>query len=290
MVRGQPGPVLTRAGVVGSPVAHSLSPVLHHGAYAALGLDDWSYERAEVPGGTLRRFVEDLGPEWVGLSVTMPGKEEALALAPEASTAAVAVGAANTLVRRPGGWYADNTDVDGLRAALVEAGLQGARRAVVLGGGATARSAFVALQGLGVRAVEVLVRDRLRPQTAQLLESLGLDTHVRRLADGIPLEAAEVVLSTLPGGTPAPPVHHGYGDGDAGGPGPVVMDVGYAPWPSPFADAVAEATQGRVRVVRGTRMLLHQAARQVELMTGREAPTPAMDLALRRALEGRAQR
>ncbi|KUG54251.1 hypothetical protein AVL62_03160 [Serinicoccus chungangensis] len=277
--------MLTRAGVVGSPVAHSLSPVLHHAAYAALGLDDWSYERAEVPAGGLRRFVEGLGPEWVGLSVTMPGKEEALALAAEASTAAAAVGAANTLLRRPGGWYADNTDVDGLRTALLEAGLEGAHRAVVLGGGATARSAAVALHGLGVRTVEVLVRDRLRPHTAQLLESLGLDTHVRHLADGIPLDAAEVVLSTLPGGTPAPPVRPGRGADR-----PVVMDVGYAPWPSPFAAAVAEATQGRVRVVRGTRMLLHQAARQVELMTGREAPTSAMDLALRGELEGRAQR
>ncbi|WP_298886531.1 shikimate dehydrogenase [uncultured Serinicoccus sp.] len=276
--------MLTRAGVVGSPVAHSLSPVLHHAAYAALGLGDWSYDRTEVPAGGLGRFVESLGPEWVGLSVTMPGKEEALALAQAAGGSATAVGAANTLVRRPEGWYADNTDVDGLRAALLEAGLEDARRAVVLGGGATARSAFVALQGLGVRVVEVLVRDRLRPQTAQLLESLGLDTHVRRLADGIPLDAAEVVLSTLPGGTPAPPVR------DGGAHRPVAMDVGYAPWPSPFADAVAEATQGRVRVVRGTRMLLHQAARQVELMTGREAPTPAMDLALRRALEGRAPR
>ncbi|GAA4887509.1 shikimate dehydrogenase [Serinicoccus chungangensis] len=276
--------MLTRAAVVGSPVAHSLSPVLHRAAYDELGLADWSYERVEVPAGGLQRLLESLGPEWVGLSVTMPGKEEALAGADVHSGSALAVGAANTLVRRPVGWYADNTDVDGLRTALVEAGVEGARRALVLGGGATARSALLALHGLGVRAADVLVRDRLRPQTAELLESLGLDARVRSLADGIPLGGTEVVVSTLPGGAPAPPVH------DGGLHRPVVMDVSYAPWPSALADAVAQATQGRVPVVRGTRMLLHQAARQVELMTGRRPPTSVMDEALGRAIGERAGR
>ena len=276
--------MLTRAAVVGSPVAHSLSPVLHRAAYDELGLADWSYERVEVPAGGLQRLLESLGPEWVGLSVTMPGKEEALAGADVPSGSALAVGAANTLVRRPEGWYADNTDVDGLRPALVEAGVEGAHRALVLGGGATARSALLALHGLGVRAADVLVRDRLRPQTAELLESLGLDARVRRLADGIPLGGTEVVVSTLPGGAPAPPVH------DGGPHRPVVMDVSYAPWPSALADAVAQATQGRVPVVRGTRMLLHQAARQVKLMTGRRPPTSVMDEALGRAIGERAGR
>ncbi len=284
MVRGQPGPVLTRAGVVGSPVAHSLSPVLHRAAYAALGLEGWSYDRAEVPAGELAAHVAALGPDWAGLSVTMPGKEEALSLAVEASAPAVAVGAANTLVRRRAGWYADNTDVDGLRAALVESGVVEVHHAVVVGGGATARSALLALRDLGVRSVRILVRDRLRPPTARLVESLGLDVRVGRLADGLRLDDAEVVLSTLPGGTPAPPVLR------AGAPRATVMDVSYAPWPSPLADAVDQATQGRVPVVRGTRMLLHQAARQVELMTGRDAPTSAMDEALGRALAGRTPR
>lgn len=270
--------MLTRAAVVGSPVAHSLSPVLHGAAYAALGLGDWSYGRVEVPQGALAAHVGSLGPEWMGLSVTMPGKEEALALADDAGPAARSVGAANTLVRRETGWYADNTDVRGLEAALTEAGVGTVSRAVVVGAGATARSALLALHTLGAREVTLCVRDRIRPATAELLERLGVRAHRRALSEGIPLDT-EVVISTLPGGVPSPPVL------PAGTRAPVVMDVSYAPWPSALAGAVAEATHDRVRVVRGTRMLLHQAARQVELMTGLDAPTPAMDAALRRHLD-----
>lgn len=273
--------MLTRAAVVGSPVAHSLSPVLHRAAYTALGLTDWCYDRVEVPQGALAAHVAALGPEWVGLSVTMPGKEEALDLADDTGPAARSVGAANTLVRRETGWYADNTDVHGLQAALTEAGVGTVSRAVVVGAGATARSAILALHTLGAQEVTLCVRDWTRPATDALLERLGMRVHRRALSEGIPLDT-EVVLSTLPGGVPAPPVL------PAGAQPPVVMDVSYAPWPSALADVVATATHDRVRVVRGTRMLLHQAVRQVELMTGLDAPTRAMDAALRGALDDRA--
>ncbi|PZU44504.1 MAG: shikimate dehydrogenase [Arsenicicoccus sp.] len=272
---------MTRAAVVGSPVAHSLSPVLHRAAYTALGLTDWCYDRVEVPQGALAAHVAALGPEWVGLSVTMPGKEEALDLADDTGPAARAVGAANTLVRRETGWYADNTDVHGLQAALTEAGVGTVSRSVVVGAGATARSAILALHTLGAQEVTLCVRDWTRPATDALLERLGMRVHRRALSEGIPLDT-EVVLSTLPGGVPAPPVL------PAGAQPPVVMDVSYAPWPSALADVVATATHDRVRVVRGTRMLLHQAVRQVELMTGLDAPTRAMDAALRGALDDRA--
>lgn len=274
-----------RAGVVGSPVMHSLSPVLHRAAYEALGLTGWSYDRAEVARGDLARHVEALGPEWVGLSVTMPGKEEALDLADEASAEAVLAGAANTLVRRAGGWYADNTDVYGLATALTEAGAGLVARGTVLGGGATARSAVLALRRLGAREVDLLVRDQVRPETRTLLDRLATEqdaprVRVRPLADGIPLDRAEadVVVGTLPGGAPAPPCR------PAGGAAPVVLDVAYAPWPGAMAVKVARATAGRVSVVRGTSMLLHQAVRQVELMTGGTPPTEVMAAALDRAL------
>lgn len=289
MVRRQPGQLLTeepgttrRAGVVGSPVDHSLSPVLHLAAYRALGLTGWSYDRTDVPRGDLRRHVEALGPERVGLSVTMPGKEEALALADDSSPEAQLAGAANTLVRRDdGGWYADNTDIYGLATALGEAGVHQPLRAVVLGGGATARSAVLALRRLGVGEVTLLVRGRLRPETEDLLERLrdldqGPEVRTGRLVDSIPLgpSGAEVVVGTLPAGTPAPEVTwDGAGE-------PVVLDAVYAPWPSTLALAVGEATGGRVAVVRGTAMLLHQAVRQVELMTGRTPPVAAMAAAL----------
>lgn len=308
MVRGEPGPVLSRggpaspvelrreagrrAGVVGSPVEHSLSPVLHRAAHAALGLEGWSYGRHEVPRGGLAAHVAALGAEWVGLSVTMPGKEEALALAAEASAEAELSGAANTLVRRPdgaAGWYADNTDIYGLATALAEAGADRVRRGTVLGGGATARSALLALRRLGADEVDLLVRDRVRPETRLLLDRLSGQpgapvVRVRPLADGIPLDRAEsdVVVGTLPGGTPAPPCRA------AGPERPVVIEVAYAPWPGTLARAVRAATGGSLTVVRGTTMLLHQAVRQVELMTGRTPPVDAMAAALAETLaEGR---
>lgn len=278
-----------RAGVVGSPITHSLSPVLHRSAYAALGLDGWSYDRAEVAAGQLARHVCGLGPEWAGLSVTMPGKEEALALASTASEEALLAGAANTLLRRGVDWYADNTDVPGLAAALAEAGAGAPRSAVVVGGGATARSALLALRRLGVADVTFLVRDGLRPRTRQLLDRLAgtgsaPDVRVRALADGIPLEAgvADVVVATLPTGAPAPAVQ----EPGATAALPVVLDVTYAPWPTPLAAAVRAASGGRVQTVRGTTMLLHQAARQVELMTGLQPPLAAMREALAAAVDG----
>lgn len=310
MVRGEPRAVLSgadaadrpgaaaqrprrRAGVVGSPVAHSLSPVLHRAAYAALGLDGWTYDRVEVRAGALAGHVRGLGPEWVGLSVTMPGKEEALALATRASADAHLSGAANTLVRRGAGWYAENTDIPGLATAVQRevraTGAGPVRQAVVLGGGATARSAVLALGRVGAREITLLVRDRLRPETAAMLERLdGLPDAPRvragRWADGIPLDrrVAQAVVSTLPAGAPAPDLHLPEGEAAA----PALVDVAYEPWPSALAGAVLGRTGGRVTVVRGTSMLLHQAVRQVALMTGLAPPEGPMAAALEAHLAG----
>ena len=114
-----------KAAVLGSPIAHSRSPQLHLAAYRALGLTDWTYERIECTAEQLPGLVGGLGPEWVGVSVTMPGKEEALRLADGVGEDALLTGAANTLVRRQGGWWAENTDVHGLTVALTDAGLRG---------------------------------------------------------------------------------------------------------------------------------------------------------------------
>lgn len=267
-----------RAGVVGSPISHSLSPVLHRAAYAALGLTSWTFESAQVGAGQLRRYVEQLPPEWVGLAVTMPLKEEALALGSEVGAAARLAGAANTLVRRDGGWLAENTDVHGVVQALRGAGVVEPRAATVLGGGATARSTLVALHQLGVREVTFLLRDRLRPETAALVAALGVDARVVPLGGSrltLDRDLADVVVSTLP--PAAGPCELHVPDGARA---PLVMDVVYRPWPSRFAEAVHSASHGQVPVVRGTDMLLHQAVRQVELMTGHNGPASAMRAAL----------
>jgi len=271
-----------RAAVLGSPVSHSLSPVLHTAAYAALGLDGWTYDRHECAESGLAGFVAGLGPEWAGLSLTMPLKRVALDVATSVSVLAAATGAANTLVRRDGGWFADNTDVAGIVAALKGSGGRGAGgRAVVLGAGGTAQAALAALRELGIDDIAVLVRDTAR--TAELRAAavlLGVDPVVSdALADpqraSEALVGADVVVSTLP-----------YGAADAlRGPRGVLLDVVYAPWPTAFA---AGASAAGARVVSGLEMLLHQAAAQVELMTGRPGPVDAMRAALDDAVAARA--
>lgn len=264
------------AGVIGSPIAHSLSPVLHEAAYHALGLQGWSFHRDHVAAGDLAAYVMGLPEDWVGLAVTMPLKEEALALATEADEVATLTGGANTLTRIASGWRADNTDVYGLQQALRDGGLTTTDSAVVVGSGATARSALVALSHLGVHEVRLLVREEVRPAALELAARLGLHATTSRYADG-PTSWGHpgVVVNTVPSGA-TPPV-----DGWELPEGAVVFDVVYAGWPTPWA---AQWQSEGVTVARGDRMLLHQAVAQVQLMTGRNAPVALMGQALSTAL------
>jgi shikimate dehydrogenase len=258
------------AAVLGSPVAHSLSPVLHNAAYAALGLTDWSYGLHECREPELAGFVDGLGPEWAGLSLTMPLKRVTLDVADEVDELAGAIGAANTLVLT-GRRTAYNTDIVGIGATLGDV----SGRAVVLGAGGTAQSALAALREAGIDDVTVLVRDLARtPELRDTAERLGVAPRiVAALADpasaSAELVGADVVISTLPPGGADPLVPPGAGA--------VVLDVVYAPWPTPFAAAALAAGAG---VRSGLEMLLHQAVAQVELMTGKPGPVAAMRTAL----------
>ena len=150
-----------KAAVLGSPIAHSRSPQLHLAAYRALGLDGWSYERIECTAEQLPTLVGGFGPEWIGVSVTMPGKFAALRFADERTPRAELVGSANTLVRSATGWRADNTDIDGVTGALEEAS-EG--HAIVVGSGGTAPAVVVGLAELGVQRITVVARSRRRPR------------------------------------------------------------------------------------------------------------------------------
>jgi len=275
------GPI-RRAAVLGSPVAHSLSPVLHRAAYDALGLTGWRYDRFEVAEDGLAGFLDGLDGSWAGLSLTMPLKKAVLPLLDEVSPLAAEVGGANTVVLRDGARLGDNTDVYGIVAALREAGVRAPGSAAILGGGATAASAAAALRELGLDKADVVVRDPAR--TGDLLDAarrLGVGLSVRTFDGYVP--DAELVICTLPSGA-----------ADAFAPRlagvPALLDVVYAPWPTVLGRTVAEA--GGV-VVGGLAMLLHQAVRQVELMTGRaDVPVEAMRAAgeaelARRATERR---
>ncbi|WP_054811470.1 shikimate dehydrogenase [Nocardia arizonensis] len=262
-----------KAAVLGKPIAHSRSPQLHLAAYRALGLP-WTYDRVECTAERLPGFVDGLGPEWVGLSVTMPGKEAALAHANERTERAALVGSANTLVRTAAGWRADCTDVDGVLGALREGGVVRVDRAVVLGAGGTARPALLALSELGARRVTVLARDAGRARGAvELAERLGLEVAVhgydQRSVRAVCAEA-DAVVSTIPAEAAAIVA-------ESVAAAPVVLDAIYDPWPTPLAVAVARAGH---TVVSGLRMLLNQAYGQVEQFTGRPAPRAQMEAAL----------
>ncbi|AWK72841.1 shikimate dehydrogenase [Rhodococcus oxybenzonivorans] len=265
-----------KAAVLGSPIAHSRSPQLHLAAYRALGLTDWTYERIECDGERLPGLVSGLGPEWVGLSVTMPGKIAALDFATERTERAVTIGSANTLVRIEGGWRADCTDVDGVRGALTAGGIGtiAGADAVVVGAGGTARPALVALADMGVKSVTVVARNEGRAAGAlACAEAIGLE--VRLLGfDSRELAArcagAAALVSTVPSAAI-------IDCADVLGQAPFVLDAIYDPWPTPLAAAV-EAAGGTV--VGGLSMLLHQAFGQVEQFTGRPAPREAMAAAL----------
>ena len=133
-----------KAAVLGSPIAHSLSPALHRAAYAALGLDDWTYQAIECAEADLAGLVGSLGPEWAGLSLTMPLKRTVLPLLDHAESLVTVTGGANTVVFRPDGRYGYNTDVQGIVDALTEAGAPAPRGVTILGAGATACSALAA--------------------------------------------------------------------------------------------------------------------------------------------------
>ena len=261
--------------MLGRPVAHSLSPVLHRAAYAALGLDR-TYVAIDCGVDDLPTVLAERA-DWAGFSATMPLKHALLDAAAHVRERAVAIGAANTLLNSPDGWVADNTDGYGIAAALAEHNLR-PRSVTLLGAGGTAQAALAALPELGVAECTVAVRDRSRagPLLATA-ERLDVRVQVDGLAvDGAAL-GADLVVSTLPPGAADAYAAHAWSAEQA------VLDVVYRPWPTPLA---AAAAAGGATVVSGAVLLLHQAAEQVRLMTGQDAPVEAMRAALRAAAPG----
>jgi shikimate dehydrogenase len=271
--------------VLGDPIAHSLSPVLHRAGYAAAGLD-WSYDAHRVPAGGLAGFLAGLDDTWRGLSLTMPLKREALGLVDRLTDRARLAGAVNTLVLDEGGRTGDNTDLPGAVSAIRERTTTPLASAAVLGGGATATSVGLALVDLGVRTLTVDVRDEAR--AAETLAALRAhpstpEVRVASLGGGQWSSApgsstVDVVVSTIPAAAQTPELVARC----AGV--PVVFEALYDPWPTPLAaEAIAS---GRV-LVGGLDLLVHQAALQFELFTGRPAPLEAMRAAGAQALAGR---
>ena len=272
---------MSRAAVLGSPIAHSLSPVLHRAAYAALGLADRRYDRFEVDEAGLPGFLASLdvaGDGWSGLSLTMPLKRAVIPLLDRVSDTALAVDAVNTVLFHPDGRRTgDNTDVPGLLAALRERGVQRVGSAAVLGAGATASSALAALGQVCDGPVTAYVRGPERAaQMSTLGERLGVPVVTAPWERAAEAFAAPLTISTTPAGAT---------DGLAGSvpsaPG-ILFDVLYHPWPT--ALAAAWSARGGT-VLGGLDLLVHQAVLQCELFTGvRPAPLAAMRAAGEAAL------
>ncbi|MGK5694066.1 shikimate dehydrogenase [Streptomyces sp. URMC 128] len=270
-----------RAAVLGSPIAHSLSPVLHRAAYEELGLTGWTYDRFEVDEAALPGFFETLGPEWAGLSLTMPLKRAVIPLLDGISETAASVDAVNTVVlTQDGRRTGDNTDVPGMVAALREHGIDKVEAAAILGAGATASSALAALSRVCPGEIAVYVRSEARAaEMRQWAERLEVSVRIADWADAERALHAPLVISTTPAGAtdalarsvPERPT--------------ALFDVLYDPWPTVLA-ARWSAYGGAV--VSGLDLLVHQAVLQVEQMTGRApAPLDAMRKAGERALAAR---
>jgi shikimate dehydrogenase len=280
-----------RAAVLGSPIAHSLSAVLHTAAYTELGLAGWSYQAIECTEDGLPGLLAGCGDDWAGLSLTMPLKRAVLPLLDKVDPLAADVGGANTVTFAGRDSRGHNTDVPGMIAALAAAGMtaadiSAAGPALILGGGATACSALASLRGLGVAEATVAVRDAVR--AADLLAAADrLGMRVRLTAFGQEEHAGRgqgLLISTVPAGAA-----DGYAERilRAAGAPMAVLDAVYHPWPTRLA--AAAATRGAV-TVSGFELLLHQAGPQVELMTGRPAPLEVMRAAGLAELARRAAR
>lgn len=274
-----------RCAVLGDPIGHSLSPVIHRAAYDALGLDGWQYDAVQVPGGGLAAFVEGLDPaEWRGLSLTMPLKREAVPLLDSHDEWVRLTSVCNTVVLdEDGRRHGLNTDVTGALMALGEHDQLPKERAVVLGGGATAASTLLALAELGTRHATLVVREPARvDETLRVLlgHPRGLEVEVRTIDEvSAGRLDGDVLVSTVPASAQVPELLAAVVGI------PLVFEVVYEPWPTPLADVAQR--DGRV-VVSGLDLLLAQAVNQVVAMTGRfDVPVGAMRRAAEDSLESR---
>jgi len=259
----------TRLAVLGSPISHSKSPAIHRAAYGVLGLP-WTYEAVEMSGTALGAYVASLDATWRGLSLTMPLKRDVLPVLAWRHPLVDTVGGANTVLLGPDGPRGFNTDVQGVVESFAQVGVTELGYVHLLGSGATAASALVAVAQLGARRVLVSARS---PDKAQYLVELGgrcgVELIVRPWAVmDRSMVVPDAVISTVPGG-----------DNDLLFPEPtragsVLFDVAYDPWPSTLSRAW-DAAGGTV--ISGLDLLIHQAVGQIRLFVGGDQTVPVRD-------------
>lgn len=270
-----------RLGIIGHPVAHSLSPAIQGAALRAAGVDA-TYERWDTPLDALPARIAALrAPDFLGANVTIPHKQNVLALLDEVAPLAAGIGAVNTVVNDGGRLSGHNTDGGGFVAALREAGFEpGGKRFLLVGAGGAARGIAFALREAGAAAIAISNRTAARAEA--LAGAVG--------AEAVPFDAPPAPYDCLVNCTSAG--MHGSGAEDtlpcdpaAAGPATLVVDIVYVPEETPLLRAAREAG---LSVLGGLPMLIHQGALAFELWTGRPAPLDAMREAARAALAGNA--
>jgi shikimate dehydrogenase len=240
--------------VVGSPISHSLSPVLHNAAYKYLALD-FSYEAVEVAAGDLAKFLD--ASDFRGVSVTMPLKAEAFELSAQKSPEAELTRAANTLTRSSSGWSASNTDIYGIVQAIKD--VPAPNRTSIIGAGSTSSSALSALAQVSpATEVTLMARDQNAvEQSVGFGRSLGLEVSGANVSAEV-LRASDLVLSLVPTGS----FEDVWADLSSSSDYPAgwLFDASYNPWPS-----IPARSWGSDRVISGLEMLIWQAIEQVAL-------------------------
>jgi shikimate dehydrogenase len=283
--RRQAGPDISIVGVIGSPVAHSLSPLLHNAAFAALGLNGrWESYAFEVAEGAAPSALEAMRRfDITGLSVTMPHKAAVAASVDELEEHARRLDAVNCVSNTAGRLRGVNTDGQGFVASLVRgAGFEPAGSScLVVGAGGAARAVVLALSESGASGVAVLNRTPERARTTAALA--GSAGSVVSPDDPSGIAGAVAGADLVVNATPVGMVGTAAGDHAEPGqwlvapgqlrPGQVVVDLVYAPRPTAW---LAAAAQTGAEALDGLGMLVHQAAAQLELWTGQEPPVEAM--------------
>jgi shikimate dehydrogenase len=253
-----------RLGVCGWPVGHSRSPRMHNAALAAVGLNDWRYQHLPLPPQLFAETVRALPAlGFRGVNATVPHKEAALALADDASDAARAIGAANTLTFAGRAIHADNTDAPGLLAALPRSPEDAT--ALVLGAGGAARAAVWALRGAGA---DVRVWNRTSERSAALAAELGAAAVPAPTRVDILVNCTTVGLAGEPD-----PFKTLCLQADDWGAGSLVVDMVYRRGGTLL---IRTAEANGAEVVDGLEILVAQGAASFERWTGRTAPVQAM--------------
>ena len=247
---------LIKAAVLGSPIDHSLSPLLHTIAYTELGLES-EYSRIEVKNGELEGFLKNCDSSWTGFSLTMPLKEEVLSCSKDISEIAKRIRSANTLVRTSDGYRATSTDISGFTHALTAHGAEARGQVLIIGAGATARAVAAACDGVATR-ITIMNRSPSRVQALANCVELSELAFISWDESEF-FEEADLIISTTPEGASDSLI-----DFFPLRPTSIFFDVLYKPWPT-RACAAWGARGGQI--IDGLDLLIHQGIDQVAMFS-----------------------